>query len=31
MDNVALDDKVRADIAHANAEKHFKLARTKTS
>jgi 2,3-dihydroxybenzoate decarboxylase len=31
MDNVALDDKVRADIAHANAEKHFKLARTKNS
>ncbi|MBX9776032.1 MAG: amidohydrolase family protein [Xanthobacteraceae bacterium] len=31
MDNVALDDKVRADIAHANAEKHFKLARTKAS
>jgi 2,3-dihydroxybenzoate decarboxylase len=31
MDNVALDDKVRADIAHANAEKHFQLARTKTS
>jgi len=31
MDNVALDDKVRADIAHANAERHFKLTRTKTS
>ena len=28
MDNVALDDKVRADIAYANAEKFFKLART---
>jgi 2,3-dihydroxybenzoate decarboxylase len=27
MDNVALDDKVRADIARANAQKHFKLAR----
>ena len=31
MDNVALDDKVRADIAYRNAEKHFKLARTKNS
>jgi 2,3-dihydroxybenzoate decarboxylase len=25
MDNVALDDKVRADIAYGNAAKHFKL------
>jgi hypothetical protein len=31
MDNVALDAKVRADIAHGNAEKFFKLDKARTS
>jgi predicted TIM-barrel fold metal-dependent hydrolase len=31
MDNVALDAKVRADIAHGNAEKLFKLDKVRTA
>jgi 2,3-dihydroxybenzoate decarboxylase len=31
MDNVALDDKVRADIAYGNAAKHFKLDKVRTA